>query len=451
MDPRGQLDVAVIGGGVSGTALAIALAASAPPDFTACVFDPSGLGPGTAYAPQSASLLLNGPVRAMSAVPGDPSHLKRYLVDEPDDALICRARYGAYMRATAAGALAAHRGIRHAPVEIAEIARERDGFVLVDAEARVHRTRRVVFAMGNFAPDASFLPESIRASADFANDPWRADVGRFRSGDIALIGSRLTAMDVIALLDEHAASGRIHLISRHGRVPFVEDPRARGDATVLARLDTSTPYTLLRSLRRTIDDYPGDWRAVVEALRPVTPHIWAAWNPRERRRFLRHCESLWAIHRYRVPPATYAVYARLRAAGRIVVHRARIVGATAATRGFALELDERGARGILRVAGAVNCTGPNADLTRVASPLVRSALAGGIITADPLRLGIAISETFNTLDANGRPDARAFAMGPLVRGRWYETTAIPEITRHAAAIARDILREHRAALTVEAS
>src|SRR5215469_5437394 len=96
-----RLDVAIVGGGVSGTSLAVALSSRANPSFRAAIFEPSDLGPGAAYAPQSASLLVNGPVRAMSAISSDKEHLARYLVDEPGDALICRARYGAYIRATA--------------------------------------------------------------------------------------------------------------------------------------------------------------------------------------------------------------------------------------------------------------------------------------------------------------------------------------------------------------
>ncbi len=451
MESRAALDLAVIGGGVSGSALAIALAGHAPPTAAAAFFDPSALGPGTAYAPQSASLLLNGPVRAMSIVPGDPRHLARYLVDEPDDALICRARYGAYARATTSAAMASHTGFRHEPSAVVNIERASCGFVLDDSHGARWAARNVVFAMGNLEPDASSFPLALRTSAHFANDPWRVDVGRFAHGDVALIGSRLTAMDTIALLDERAFRGRIHLISRHGRIPFVEDPRIRGDARVLAQLDTSTPLRLLRSLRRVARTYCGDWRAIVEALRPVTPATWETWSERDRRRFLRHLEALWAIHRYRVPAATFAVFARLRAEGRIEVHRGRIADATAMERGLALEIACGETRSTLRVAGAINCTGPNADVRRITQPLVQRALERGIITPDPLRLGIRVTADLRVVGSDGAADAHAFAIGPLVRGQFYETTAIPEITRQADVIARTLLQDFRSTPRAEAS
>ena len=38
-------------------------------------------------------------------------------------------------------------------------------------------------------------------------------------------------------------------------------------------------------------------------------------------------------------------------------------------------------------------------------------------------------------DAAGRPASDIFTLGPTLRGRWYETTAIPEIRDQAAALA----------------
>jgi uncharacterized NAD(P)/FAD-binding protein YdhS len=42
-------------------------------------------------------------------------------------------------------------------------------------------------------------------------------------------------------------------------------------------------------------------------------------------------------------------------------------------------------------------------------------------------------------DAAGRAAGDIVTLGPLLRGRWYETTAIPEIRDQAAALARHLL------------
>ncbi|HTU69259.1 MAG TPA: FAD/NAD(P)-binding protein [Candidatus Baltobacteraceae bacterium] len=433
-------DLAVVGGGLSATALACALAARAGPAFRALFFNRGDLGPGTAYAPQSASLLMNGPVRAMSAVPGDDRHLARYLVDEPGDALICRARFGAYLRATGANALAAHAGLRHERVEIVDIERAGEGYRLTDEGGRGYEARNVVLALGNLPPDDRFLPEPVRSHPGYAGDPWTVDITRFDPAcEVIVIGSRLTAMDTIALLDERAFRGRVHIVSRHGLLPLVEDTSVRGVDAASLDLDARTPYTLLRSLRRAAARHPGDWRAIVEGLRPITPAIWSDWNVRERKRFLRHLQSMWAIHRYRVPPATHAAYARMKSEGRINLLRGRVCGGKTDARGMTLTIATASGSLDLHADYAINCTGPNADLRSAAHPFVRNVLARGLMRPDPLALGADVSSEYRVLDANGTAQPHLFAIGPLLRGLWYETTAVNEIRRHAAAIASALL------------
>ncbi|HTZ53425.1 MAG TPA: FAD/NAD(P)-binding protein [Candidatus Acidoferrum sp.] len=439
--PR-SLDVAVIGGGLSATALACALAEQASGLRSIAFFNRSDLGPGTAYAPQSASLLMNGPIRAMSAVPGDDRHLARYLVDEASDALICRARYGAYLRATSANALAQHPGMTHERAEIVDIERTEIGYRLTDDAARRYDTRAVVLALGNLPPDDRFLPESVRRHPGYAGDPWTADIAHFDpAAEVIVIGSRLTAMDTIALLDECAFRGRVHIVSRHGLLPLVEDTSIRGVDPATLELDPRTPYTMLRSLRRAAANFAGDWRAIVESLRPITPATWSGWNVRERKRFLRHLQSMWAIHRYRVPPATYAAFERMNAEGRVTIHRGRVRGGAANARGITLQIAASDASLELRASYVVNCTGPNADLRTVVHPFVRNALARGVMRADSLALGVDVTNDYRVLDGTGEAQPHLFAIGPLLRGLWYETTAVNEIRKHATEIVRALLEQ----------
>jgi uncharacterized NAD(P)/FAD-binding protein YdhS len=439
------IDAAVIGGGFSATALAVELARRAPAPFRCAIFSRAPLGPGTAYAPQSAALLMNGPVRAMSAVPGDDRHLARYLVDEADDALICRARYGAYLRATAAAALAAHRGITHVRDEIADIEPTDGGFRLHMDDGHSLVARNVVFAVGNLPPNDAFLPAAVRDHAGYAGDPWSASVERFdHARDVAIIGTRLTAMDTIALLDEVAYRGRVHLISRHALIPAIEDSSVRGLDPATLALDTATPRALLHSLRRAAARYPGDWRAIVEALRPVTPAIWMGWNVRERRRFLRHLQSMWAVHRYRVPPATHGAFARMRAEGRVLMHRGHITGARCTPERITLTIEDRGERYEIGSGYVINCTGPNGDLNTVANPLVRNAIVRGLMRPDPLRLGADVTPDYRLIAGDGSKQSNLFAIGPLLRGLWYETTAVGEIRKHAGDIVGALIAQREA-------
>jgi uncharacterized NAD(P)/FAD-binding protein YdhS len=88
----------------------------------------------------------------------------------------------------------------------------------------------------------------------------------------------------------------------------------------------------------------------------------------------------------------------------------------------------------IHAAYVVNCTGPNSDLRTVAHPFVRNALARGLMRPDPLALGVDVTSEYRVLDAKGEPQPQLFAIGPLLRGLWYETTAVGEIRKHASEI-----------------
>lgn len=51
-----------------------------------------------------------------------------------------------------------------------------------------------------------------------------------------------------------------------------------------------------------------NWRDVIAAIRPITPKLWLNLPDKERRRFLRHLQPYWDVHRHRVAPATYEVF-----------------------------------------------------------------------------------------------------------------------------------------------
>ena len=104
---------------------------------------------------------------------------------------------------------------------------------------------------------------------------------------------------------------------------------------------------------------------------------------------------------------------------------------------------ERGARrGALEAAAGwlINGTGPAADVIATADPLIRYLLDSGLARADPLRLGLETDSRGALHTAGGGPASDIFTLGPPLRGRWYETTAIPEIRDQAALLARTCSR-----------
>jgi uncharacterized NAD(P)/FAD-binding protein YdhS len=443
MDSASRYDVVVVGGGLAGTTVTAELALGAPQGFRLLLIDPGEPGPGTAYAPRSERLYMNGGAGSMSAVPGDKGHLMRWLGTEPSDALIPRSTFGKYLRERLSEALAGRPLFEVARAEVVDVVPADGRFVVTDPRGNEWTANNVVLALGNFPPDDSFLPENLRAWRGFVGDPWRMDPPA-AAGDALIVGSGLTAMDAISQLDERGFGGAFHVVSRHGLLPCLEDPRAHALDVAQLDLHVETPRALVRSLRAAARAHAargGDWREVVESIRESSPDIWSGWSLRERRRFLRHVQAFWAVHRYRVPPETAAVYERMESAGRIVRHRGRIAAGRLLRDGrFSIEIANRNCTTVVAVGSAVNCTGPNGDYSRIRHVLVRNLVRGGLVRPDPLHLGLDATPELCVVNRDGRANERLFALGPPLRGLFYETTAVPEIARQAAQVARALMR-----------
>jgi uncharacterized NAD(P)/FAD-binding protein YdhS len=435
-------DVTIIGGGFAGSVLA-AEVLRRDPAATLALIDPAEPGPGNAYATTDAVHLMNGPVRAMSAVPDRAGDLGRWLGEHVDpDALIPRAQFGRYLAERAREALAQAPGarlIRGTALDVEPLER---GYRVHLAAGEPIVATSLVLALGNAPAGTSFGGPGLTEDARFIGDAWRFD-GAGISGEVLCIGSGLTALDALAALDARGFRGRVTMVSRHALTPLLEDASVRAADPDTLDLDRSTPVTLLHSLRRAARAGAArglDWRAVAESIRREIPVIWAGWDPVQRRRFLRHLQPYWSVHRYRVPIATAAARDALAARGALEIVRGRVRSVD--RDGDRLRAQVRtpsGERTIL-ADWVVNCSGPESDLLRVERPLERALVRRGLIRPDALRLGWDISEDLTPLGAHGRPWPGLYAIGPATRSRFYESTGVPEIRAQAARVAAMLAR-----------
>jgi uncharacterized NAD(P)/FAD-binding protein YdhS len=83
----------------------------------------------------------------------------------------------------------------------------------------------------------------------------------------------------------------------------------------------------------------------------------------------------------------------------------------------------------------INSTGIQYDWRRVDRALPRQLLKRGLIQPGPLALGIAADPGGAVLDAHGQVSDRLFAMGPPLRGLWWESTAVTDVALQAKALA----------------
>ena len=202
---------------------------------------------------------------------------------------------------------------------------------------------------------------------------------------------------------------------------------------------------MLRAMREEVPAAAAEgagWRSVVDSIRPKTRSIWASWPDGERRRFLRHARPYWEVHRHRMAPENARTIDALLEAGRLQVLAGRVAGVSETGSAIEVRVAPRGKASpkILTAARVVNCTGPGMDYSLSSDGLVRDLLARGLARPGPMGLGFDADHDGALIGSDGRPSTALFTLGPPLKGRDWETTAVPEVREQALALAKRLTR-----------
>jgi len=247
-------------------------------------------------------------------------------------------------------------------------------------------------------------------------------------------------VDVVLRLKQEGRRGRITAVSRHGLLP-----RTRGDTSPSAPAigvgDTlKGSLHLFSALRAAIARQDGDWRSVIDGLRPATNSLWQALTLDEKRRFLRHVRPWWEVHRHRMPEESAETISALIAEDRLSVRAARIdnievqgVCAVVSLRPRATQRQETQA-----FARVINCTPGQSDIAQTSNPLLADMRRKGFLRSDPLGLGVDCNEKGALRNSRGEALEGLFAIGPLLQGNLFEATAVPDIRLQADALAQSM-------------
>jgi len=459
--------VALVGAGFSGTALAIhllkhATSARSPRPLRITLIDPRvEIGGGVAYATRDYPYPLNVAAAQMSLDAAKPTDFLDYVRAQgihaaPGDYLP-RQVYGDYLRARFAAARAgAPTGADcvHHCASAWQLRRRSDGrWLLWLDDGSALPADDVVLALGN--PPPATLPELAHlAHTDrYVRDPW--SIGSLANqdvGSVLLVGSGLTMVDAALRLAALRPRVRdIHVLSRHGWLPESQasEPMPPIKPEVSAALDAARGSTrrlvrAFRTLTGAVGDAGGDWREVLALARGHLAAQWHGLDHGQRARFLRHARSSWDVNRHRVPAGPLGAVRALARSGVLDVHAGRLEEVNALDDALEVIWRPRGAartRAWL-VDRIINCTGPDCRVDRLADPLVQSLLSSGTIRADRLSLGIDVAEDGRPISRDGTPVDRLYYLGPWLRARDWEATAVPELREHAAALARALARRN---------
>ncbi|MDB6077125.1 MAG: hypothetical protein JWO82_872 [Akkermansiaceae bacterium] len=452
--------IAVVGAGFSGTLTAIHLALRLP-DWPVILFEESKeAGPGLAYRQDDAHALLNVPARRMSAFPDEPDHFYQYVRRQfgdtvgPEDFLPRRV-YGAYIKNCLEEALGKCTNLRvdHRGVIDVQTNPSGSAALITLKDHTVQMCSRVVLATGN---QGSAFSSSLWAQHTL---PGRkaSSYEKIAPGDTVLvIGTGLTMIDAVLELERQGNAAEIHAISRNGLLPRHYRPASSLATPDLSELPDVPLRESVRLFRRALKEHEkqgGDWRDLFAALRPTTPALWQEMSPRDRKRFLRFVSPFWEVHRHQCAPASREKFDKLVDLGKVDLRRGTIVSVENKDGRLRLGLAPRNRAAATRWLDAdhiIDATGPARDISTITHPLIANLLRRGFLVPDENRLGAQVHPDYRALQRGGEPSDWLFITGPMLRARFFEATAVPELRLHAAALAARVAADLNARTLIPA-
>jgi uncharacterized NAD(P)/FAD-binding protein YdhS len=452
--------IGIIGGGFSGTITAINLARLTPVPLHIVVIDQTH-GPcrGVAYNTRNGSHLLNVVARNMSALADQPNHFVEWLqtrndyLDEPLAALrekfVPRRVYGDYLHSLFqwyATTLAAEKKLR-----LERVSGRAEDIVVADGRTTIHldsgqilRADKVVLAVGN-QPPAEFRLRGLDAgSARYIGNPWRGWEAKLPAADqdVALIGTGLTMVDVFLTLQDLKWRGKIWAISRHGLLPLshfkgFDYPDFMKEEGGPASLRAA--FALFKRHFRAARERGLNPAILVDKLRPHTQRLWKNFSLFEKRQFNRHFRTLWNVMRHRIAPEIHRRLSEALAQGRLEIVGGRLTACEETGEKIAITVEGRHGRRVIESGVLINCTGPQERYLPSKSGLFTSLVSQGLIQPDEMNMGIKVAPDFAVVDARDRESKILFALGSLLKGTLWETTAVPELRSQAFRLAETIV------------
>lgn len=450
--------VVVIGGGVSGTLVAMGLLRAHVPLQIVVVEPRPVLGRGLAYSTRCPCHLMNVPAAMLSLVEGEPSHFARWLqlnwqATADESSFAPRSLFARYVYDLLGACMVQaepYVALKHIRVEAVDLVRREDRWTVRFSDGSAVEAETVVLATGNPPPAANTIPAGeFRESPHYIPNAWQP--GAFEGLDpesaVLLLGSGLTAVDAVLALDASGHRGNIHVISRRGLFPRYHYPLARPSAAPefswrprvspgIRDLVAQVRQQVRVNRRRRGEGPDTGWRRVIDSLRADTPALWRGLTKNEQQRFLRHVRPFWDVHRHRMAPEAAARIERLMKDGRLQILGARLQRIEPRPDGARVELRLRrnGQSAWIKAARVINCAGSETNYRKLTHPLWTNLFAGGLVDSGPLGLGLKTTDEGELIGADGQTWPELLTLGPTRIGSLWESVAVPEIRGQATAL-----------------
>jgi uncharacterized NAD(P)/FAD-binding protein YdhS len=449
MTERQRSSIAIVGGGASGVLLAAHLLKSQNPDLRVTLIEKaSNFGRGRAYSTALPDHVLNVSAMGMSGYADDPEHFWRWaqatgvVTDGNPAVYLPRAVYGRYLEELLQDNLEREREtgrlrlLRETCLGVSPTASGVDVKLANGTSLACHA---VVLAVGHDEEPSPEHPLAIRVGSP-------ADTPLDTQARVMILGTGLSMVDAWLTLEHRGHRGQIVAVSRRGLMPSTHrkgKPIRLDIADIPLGTDLSYFVGWLRDLIRRTQAAGGDWRDVLDGLRPFNQRIWRNWPASAKRRFIEHTKAWWDIHRHRMAPRIHDRLTKAVEAGRIRLVAARVDSMARDGDRIAVGLVRRHSQTAETIAvdRVYDCTGIAKDLSAGSIAVVRDLIERGLARPDPLRLGLDVTENCAVIGETGAASAKLFAVGPLTRGTFFEIEAIPDIRAQCARLAKVLVGE----------
>ncbi|MFB7466935.1 FAD/NAD(P)-binding protein [Streptomyces sp. NPDC056224] len=479
---------AIIGGGATGVSLADALARRGlTHELDLVIYEPGKeIGQGNAYRPDLSSSLLNGEIEFMSIRRNEPRHFQEWLSRHHDPQARKHARSGSFAPrhlfgdyvSDSFGHLEEAWHANGRPIEVItqsavhmSLATDGARVRLTAADGSVREYDGAALCVGTTAP-ADFY--GLAGHLRYTHDPYplRITVETIDPNEhVTVLGTGLTAVDIVLALLHRGHRGPITMVSRRGLLPGVRQ-RYRDltasvltDAAVLEAAAAPEGLSLAAVLRLMCAELeahgiapeilsqeadpaeaPADrlarhldlaereelWHPLlINAANDLIELVWSRWSDTERHRYLREYHHVFQslVHPMPMPTAGRLLSAieagQLRVTGGVEDVTATTDGFTVTCRDTSFTTDA-----IINSAKSEKAAPPTA-----ASALCASVVGAGLGKYDPFG-GLTIDTADNRLiPADSSQPAPVFALGQLAAGCLYYTSSLGMITRRVEMVA----------------
>ena len=472
--------VAIIGGGAAAATLVSELLErrTAKPLHIDWYAGRSDAGRGVAYGTPSERHLLNVRAASMGMFVSKPGGFLEYAQSlDPQvkgSDFLPRKLYGDFLRSRVEQAIKNAPTLKHhvnvVPFAADSLVPSKEG-VTIGYGDEESQADAAVLAIGSLPPrPLPGVQDAAMASGRYVTDPWPYLASASedeRPLRVLVIGLGLTAVDVLLELSAKWPNARFTALSRHGKLPepHLDSPSMPGDdgSDLIESLrDDPNVRNWSKRLRKAMglgryassangdEERAVDWRTVIDGMRPHAQSLWAELSEAERARFLRHARWAWERARHRMPPQVTDAVIKLEKAGRLKRLRGRMQAVNLSPDGdLSVERRLPGPDKSPKSEGVVTETydivvqtvGLNTDTLRTEHPLMRQLIVDNLVLPDPLGLGLQAQRDGHLLDHDGKPRTNLFAIGSLLRGALWESTAIPEIRRQAQSVANMLVAD----------